>query len=95
MVWSLTLDGVKAVRGAAEVIVIKEAQAKDEAFVAKFTPAVREMLAKQPTKAWVSFNVYDPDMKTLVASIGRQLETDKKATKEFTEKVKAEPQRRS
>jgi hypothetical protein len=82
-------NGVKAVRGSAEVVVIKEAQAKDEAYVAKFTPAVREMLAKQPTKAWVSFNVYDPDMKTLIASIGRQLETDKKATKEFTEKVKA------
>ena len=83
------LNGVKAVRGSAEVVVIKQAQAKDKAFVAKFTPAVQEVLAKQPTNAWVSFNVYDADMKTLIASIGRELETDKTATKEFTAKVKA------
>ena len=83
------LNGVKAVRGSAEAVVIKEAQAKDKAFAAKFTPAVQEMLAKQPTGAWVSFNVYDPEMKTLIASIGRALETDKNATKEFTAKVKA------
>lgn len=82
-------NGVKAVRGSAECVVIKEAQAKDKAFTAKFTPAVQEVLAKQPTNAWVSFNVFDPEMKTLIASIGRELETDKKATKEFTEKVKA------
>jgi len=82
-------NGVKAVRSSAECVVIKEAQAKDKAFTAKFTPAVQEMLARQPTKAWVSFNVFDPEMKTLIASIGRDLETDKKATKEFTEKVKA------
>jgi hypothetical protein len=83
------VNGVKAVRGSAEVVVIKQVQAKDKAFAAKFTPAVQQMLAKQPTSAWVSFNVYDPDMKTLVASIGRELETDKDATKEFTAKVKA------
>ncbi len=83
------VNGVKAVRGSAEVVVIKQVQAKDKAFVAKFTPAVQEVLAKQPTNAWVSFNVFDPDMKTLIASIGRQLETDKEATKEFTAKVKA------
>lgn len=82
-------NGVKAVRGSAECVVIKEAQAKDKAFAAKFTPAVQAVLAKQPTNAWVSFNVFDPEMKTLIASIGRELETDKKATKEFTEKVKA------
>lgn len=82
-------NGVKAVRGSAEVVVIKEVQAKDKAFTAKFTPAVQEMLAKQPTNAWVSFNVYDADMKTLIASIGRDLETNKEATKEFTAKVKA------
>ncbi len=83
------VNGVKAVRGSAEVVVIKQVQAKDKAFAAKFTPAVQEMLAKQPTNAWVSFNVYDADMKTLVASIGRELESDKNATKEFTAKVKA------
>lgn len=82
-------NGVKAVKGSAEVVVIKQVQAKDKAFVAKFTPVVQEMLAKQPTNAWVSFNVYDPDMKTLIASIGRELETDKQATKEFTARVKA------
>src|SRR5688572_9610426 len=62
-------NGVKAVRGSAEVVVIKQVQAKDKTFAARFTPAVQEMLAKQPTNAWVSFNVYDPDMKTLIASI--------------------------
>jgi hypothetical protein len=82
-------NGVKAVRGSAEVVVIKQVQAKDKAFTAKFTPAVQEMLAKQPTNAWVSFNVYDPDMNTLIASIGRELETNKEATKAFTAKVKA------
>lgn len=82
-------NGVKAVRGSAEVVVIKEVQAKDKTFTAKFTPAVQEMLAKQPTNAWVSFNVYDADMKTLIASIGRELETNKEASKEFTAKVKA------
>jgi hypothetical protein len=82
-------NGVKAVRGSAEVVVIKQVQAKDKTFTAKFTPAVQEMLAKQPTNAWVSFNVYDPDMNTLIASIGRELETNKEATKEFTAKVKA------
>ena len=82
-------NGVKAVRGSAECVVIKEVQAKDKAFTAKFSPAVQEVLAKQPTNAWVSFNVFDPEMKTLIASIGRSLETDKKATKEFTAKVKA------
>lgn len=82
-------NGVKAVRGSAEVVVIKEEQAKDKSFTAKFTPAVQEMLAKQPTNAWVSFNVFDADMTTLVASIGRDLETNKDATKEFTAKVKA------
>ena len=82
-------NGVKAVKGSAEVVVIKQAQAKDKAFVAKFTPAVQEVLAKQPTGAWVSFNVYDADMTTLVASLGRQLEADKDATKEFTAKVRA------
>jgi hypothetical protein len=69
--------------------VIKESQAKNKSFVAKFTPAVQEVLAKQPTNAWVSFNVYDADMKTLVASIGRELETDKEATKAFTAKIRA------
>jgi len=83
------VNGVKAVRGSAECVVIKEVQAKDKTFAAKFTPAVQAMLAQQPTNAWVSFNVYDPEMKTLIASIGRQLETDKNATKEFTDKVKA------
>ncbi|MCB1275532.1 hypothetical protein [Prosthecobacter sp.] len=82
-------NGVKAVRGSAECVVIKEAQAKDKSFTAKFTPAVQAVLAKQPTNAWVSFNVFDAEMNTLIASIGRELETDKKATKEFTEKVKA------
>lgn len=82
-------NGVKAVRGSAEVVVIKEEQAKDKAFTARLTPAVQEMLAKQPRQAWVSFNVYDSDMTTLIASIGRELETDKKATKEFTAKIKA------
>lgn len=82
-------NGVKAVRSSAECVVIKEAQAKDKSFTAKFTPAVQEMLARQPTNAWVSFNVFDPEMKTLIATIGRDLETNKKATKEFTEKVKA------
>lgn len=82
-------NGVKAVRGTAECVVIKQAQAKDKAFTAKFTPAVQQMLAKQPTNAWVSFNVYDPEMKSLIASIGRELETDKEATKEFTAKIKA------
>jgi len=67
------VNGVKAVRGLAECVVIKESQAKDKAFVAKFTPAVQEVLAKQPTNAWVSFSVYDPEMKTLIATIGREL----------------------
>lgn len=82
-------NGVKAVRGSAEVVVIKQAQAKDKAFTARFTPAVQDMLAKQTTGAWVSFNVYDAEMTTLIATIGRELETDKDATKEFTAKVKA------
>ena len=34
-------NGVKAVRGSAEVVVIKQVQAKDTAFTAKFTPAVQ------------------------------------------------------
>lgn len=82
-------NGARAVRGIAECVVITEEEAKDPAFVAKYTPAVREMLAKQPTNAWVSFNVYDPEMKTLIASLGREAEKDKKATKEFTAKIKA------
>ncbi len=83
-------NGVKAVRGSAEVVVIQEKQAKDKSFAAKFTPAVQEMLARQPTNAWVSFNVYDADMTTLVASLSRrELENDKQALKEFAAKVKA------
>lgn len=81
--------GAKAIRASAELFVIKQAQAKDKAYAAKFTPAVQEMLARQPTGAWVSFNVYDADMQTLVASAGRELETDKAALREFSAKVRA------
>lgn len=84
------VNGVKAVKSSAEVVVIKEKQAKDQAFVAKFSPAVQKMLAEQPTNAWVSFNVFDADMTTLIASAGRfELQSDKEATKAFTAKVKA------
>jgi len=82
--------GVKAVRGATECVVIKEAQVKDKAITDKLTPAVRKMLAQQPTNAWVSFSVYDAEMNTLIATIGRtELQKDKKAIKAFTEKVRA------
>lgn len=82
-------NGVKAVRGSAELVVIKQAQAKDKAFAAKFTPAVQEMLARQPTGAWVSFNVFDAEMQTLVASAGRELEADRAAARDFAAKVRA------
>jgi hypothetical protein len=83
-------SGVKAVRGSAECVVITEAEVKDKAITDKLTPAVRKMLAQQPTNAWVSFSVYDPEMATLIATIGRmELQKDKKATKEFADKVKA------
>ena len=82
--------GVKAVRGVAECVVIKEVQLKDAAITGKLTPAVNKVLSTQSRMAWVSFSVFDPDMNTLIATIGRmELQKDKKAVKEFTEKIKA------
>lgn len=82
--------GVKAVRGATECVVIKEVEVKDKSITDKLTPAVRKMLAQQPTNAWVSFSVFDPEMNTLIATIGRtELQKDKKATKAFTDKIRA------
>lgn len=83
-------NGVKAVRGSAECVFITEAQVKDPAVMGKLPSNVQAMLKKQPTNAWVSFTVYDADLKTEIASSSREsLETDKKATKEFSDKVKA------
>jgi hypothetical protein len=82
-------NGVKAVRGIAECVVIKEVEVKDKAITDKLTPAVRKMLEQQPTNAWVSFSVYDPGMNTLIATISRtELQKDKKATKAFTDKIR-------
>lgn len=82
-------NGVKAVRGIAECVVVKEVQSEDKAITGKLTPAVQKILSAQPGLAWVSFSVFDADMTTLIATIGRtELQKDKKATKEFTEKIK-------
>lgn len=82
-------NGVKAVRGSAECVVITEEQVKDKAIMDKLPANVQKMLKAQPTNAWVSFTVYDADMTKVIASANRQsLETDKKATKEFANTVK-------
>jgi hypothetical protein len=82
-------NGVKAVRGSAECVVITEAQVKDKAIMDKLPPDVQKMLRSQPTNAWVSFTVYDADLTKIIATSGREsLENDKKATKQFSETVR-------
>ncbi|MEO5917591.1 MAG: hypothetical protein ABIS50_25400 [Luteolibacter sp.] len=83
-------NGVKAVRGSAECVVITEAQVKDKAVMDKLPSNVQKMLKEQPTNAWVSFTVYDADLTKVIAASSREsLETDKKATKQFSETVHA------
>lgn len=83
-------NGVKAVRGSTETVFITEAQVKDKAIMDKLPKPVQDMLRKQPGNAWVSFTVFDQEMTSIIAASSRySLETDRKATKEFTEKVRA------
>lgn len=82
--------GAKAIRGVAESIVVTEDQVKDPAAIGKLPAPVQAWLKKQPTNAWVAFGVFDPEMTTLIASIGRnELNGDKKVIREFTDKIKA------
>ncbi len=82
--------GAKAIRGVAESVVVTEAQVKNPDAIAKLPAVVKGWLKKQPTNAWVAFAVFDADMTTLIASIGRnELNGDKKVIREFTDKIKA------
>lgn len=82
--------GARAIRGVAESIVITEDQVKDAAAIEKLPAAVKGWLRKQPTNAWVAFGVFDVEMTTLIASIGRnELNGDKKLVREFSDKIKA------
>jgi len=81
-------NGIKAVRASSEMVVITEAQTKDKALMSTLPPAVQKVLSTQPTNAWVSFTVFDPDLTKVIASGNREtLETDKKAIREFSNKV--------
>lgn len=82
-------NGVKAVRGSAECVFITEEQVKDPKVMEKLPAGVQTMLKSQPTNAWVSFTVYDAELTKVIATANRNsLETDKKATKEFTQTVR-------
>ena len=82
-------NGVKAVRGSAECVFITEAQVNDKAVMDKLPVNVQKMLKSQPTNAWVSFTVYDADLTKVIATSNREsLETDKKATKQFSETIR-------
>ena len=82
-------NGVKAVRASTEMVVITEAQVADKALVATLPKAVQAVLAKQHTNAYVSFTVFDADLTTVIASADRYaLDDDRKATREFAEKVR-------
>lgn len=82
-------NGTKAIRASTEMVVITEAQVKDPAVMASLPKAVRELMEKQTRNAYVSFNVFDQELTTLIASADREmLENDKKKTREFAEKVR-------
>ena len=82
-------NGVKAIKASTEMVVITEEQVKDKALLGTLPKAVKSMLERQPTNAWVSFTVFDQDMTTIIASGDRSsLETDRKAIREFADKVR-------
>ncbi len=82
-------NGATAIRASAELVVITEEQVKNKALLATLPPAVKTMLERQPTNAWVSFTVFDQDMTAIIASGDRSsLETDRKAIRQFADKVR-------
>lgn len=82
--------GAKAIRGVGESVVVTEEQVKNGAAIEKLPAIAKGWLKKQPTNAWVAFAVFDADMTTLIASIGRnELNGDKKVIREFSDKIKA------
>lgn len=82
-------NGAKAVRGVAETVEITEDQVKSPA-IDKLPAVVKTWLKKQPTNAYVAVGVFDTDLTTLIASIGRNdLNGEKKVVREFTDKAKA------
>ncbi len=82
-------NGIKAVHASAEMVVVTEAQVKDKTLMGTLPKSARDMLQRQPTNAWVSFTVFDPDMTKVIATGDRSsLETDKKAIHDFGDKVR-------
>lgn len=82
-------NGIKAVHNSSVILVITQKEAHDVSLIKKLPASVKNALKDQFLGAWVSFTVFDPDFKKVIASANRDsLEDDVKATRTFANKVR-------
>ena len=81
-------NGLKAV-GSGVVKVFARAETIKEADASAFPAPLKDRIAKGFTRgAYVTFVVFDPEMKKIIAEAGRsELETDRKATAAFKKEI--------
>jgi len=81
-------NGVKAVQSSSVMVLITEKEWRNQSLVSKLPKPMQTALKDQFGGAYVSFNVFDPDITKVVASGDRHsLENDQKKIHAFTKAV--------